>query len=547
MSKKSKTTKNPTIVTPKTQNNNKKKGQRSGSVPKSVREEQKRLEVVVPEETVNEAVQKIIDGANIEEENLDNNNAEEIQINKEENQEEIEINKEENNLNININNDEKVENKIEEIKQPEKKEKIPFFKDDPLENKEIKKSKIIIAKTSELNGKTLYHITTDFIPKNTEIIRRYRDFDLFYKKLCQNWPCVFIPPIPPKIYFSSSTEKKVIDERIYQLENFLQVSSELNFLSETQELNLFLNHEISNSDVFQFEMKKFPAYNYKQISENYTKYFSNYKAQIKKELSEDRLSIYMGYVTDFIDKLNEYKKQIVVFGDIDKKKIYRESRVITHFTDFEQHAMSNFIEGDLSLLYFYKNQFSLEENKDKYDKLVNHPYLILSCWIRQKELELLSIKDKLNEYKDFKAKKDSYNNKLKELKQKLNDVNNGKVGFFEKIFVKGDVQKLKQKYEAELKTQTDETNYINNIVELLTDYIGVEFYKQFEKITQGFYQVIKTFASIQKENSVLALDIWLKVKNNKEEDKDKMNNILNNNEKEEKEDIDENQENKDNE
>lgn len=489
--------------------------------------------------------QKEID--NIEEENLDNNNAEEIQINNEENQEEIQINKDENNEIININNDEKVENKIEEIKQPEKKEKIPFFKDDSLENKEIKKSKIIIAKTSELNGKTLYHITTDFIPKNTEIIRRYRDFDLFYKKLCQNWPCVFIPPIPPKIYFSSSTEKKVIDERIYQLENFLQVSSELNFLSETQELNLFLNHEISNSDVFQFEMKKFPAYNYKQISENYTKYFSNYKAQIKKELSEDRLSIYMGYVTDFIDKLNEYKKQIVVFGDIDKKKIYRESRVITHFTDFEQHAMSNFIEGDLSLLYFYKNQFSLEENKDKYDKLVNHPYLILSCWIRQKELELLSIKDKLNEYKDFKAKKDSYNNKLKELKQKLNDVNSGKVGFFEKIFVKGDVQKLKQKYEAELKTQTDETNYINNIVELLTDYIGVEFYKQFEKITQGFYQVIKTFASIQKENSVLALDIWLKVKNNKEEDKDKMNNILNNNEKEEKEDIDENQENKDNE
>ncbi len=485
--------------------------------------------------------------ANIEEENLDNNNAEEIQINNEENQEEIQINKDENNENININNDEKVDKKIEEIKQPEKKEKIPFFKDDPPENKEIKKSKIIIAKTSELNGKTLYHITTDFIPKNTEIIRRYRDFDLFYKKLCHNWPCVFIPPIPPKIYFSSSTEKKVIDERIYQLENFLQVSSELNFLSEAQELNLFLNQEISNSDVFQFEMKKLPAYNYKQISENYTKYFSNYKAQIKKELSEDRLSIYMGYVTDFIDKLNEYKKQIVAFGDIDKKKIYRESRVITHFTDFEQHAMSHFIEDDFSLLYFYKNQFSLEENKGKYDKLVNHPYLILSCWIRQKELELLSIKDKLNEYKDLKAKKVSYNNKLKELRQKLNDVNSGKVGFFEKIFVKGDVQKLKQKYEAELKTQTDETNYINNIVELLTDYIGVEFYNQFEKITQGFYQVIKTFASIQKENSVLALDIWLKVKNNKEEDKDKMNNILNNNENEEKDDIDENQENKDNE
>ena len=45
-----------------------------------------------------------------------------------------------------------------------------------------------------------------------------------------------------------------------------------------------------------------------------------------KDLDEDRLDIYMGYVNDFIDKLKEYRKQVVVFGDIDKKKIYREKR-----------------------------------------------------------------------------------------------------------------------------------------------------------------------------------------------------------------------------
>ena len=30
--------------------------------------------------------------------------------------------------------------------------------------------------------------------------------------------------------------------------------------------------------------------------------------------------------------------------------------------------------------------------------------------------------------------------------------------------------------------------------------------------------MVKTFASIQKENSILAMDIWLKVKNGKEDD-----------------------------
>ena len=445
-----------------------------------------------------------------------------------------------------INNQENIEdnqNKIEEGNNPENKEKIPFFKEEPkkVENKKLKPSKIYITKTSELNGKTLYHIKGDCIPKNSEVIRRYRDFDSLYKKLLHNWPGIFLPPIPPKIYFSSSTDKKVIDERTYQLESFLQNSAEMDCISECEEFILFLNHQISDSDLFQTEMKKVAPYDLKKISENYTKYFSKYKTMKKnKDLDEDRLDIYMGYVNDFIDKLKEYRKQVVVFGDIDKKKIYRETRVITHFTEFEKLGMNHFINNDQSLLYFHNNQYSLEDNKAKYDKLVNHPYLLLSNWIRLKELELNSIKDKLNEYKDLTSKKISYNNKLNELKLKLADAQRGKVGFFEKLFAKGDIQKLKNKYENEIKVQTEQTNYINNIVALINEYIAVEFYKYFEKLTQGFYHMVQTFASIQKENSILAMDIWLKVKNCKDDD-EKLDEIQHDNDKNEIKEINANE------
>ena len=475
------------------------------------------------------------------------NNQNEIKINEDDNlqeKNEIEIQEniipEENKENI---NEEKIEinsNKNDEIINPtQRKPRVPLFQEDPekvpekdpeKDNTQLKASKIYIASTSELNGKTLYHIKGDFLPKNTEVIRRYRDFDLFYNKLRQNWPGVFIPPIPPKIYFSSSTDKKVIDARIYQLESFLQVCCELPYLEQTPEFNLFLNHQISNSDAFQAEMKKLLPYNNKQISENYTKYFSDYKNKKVKELNEERLDIYIDYVSDFVDKINEYKKQIIAFGNIEKNKIYREGRIITHFTEFEEICMKNFINNDTSLYYFYNNQFSLEENKERYEKLVNHPFLLLSGWIRQKELELISVKDKLNEYKNLRTKKSNFNKKLKDLNQKLNDVNNGKVGFFEKIFVKGDIQKLKEKAENEFKTHTDETNYINNIVDMLTDYIAVEYYSFFDRFTKGFYQTVKNFSSIQKENSILSMNIWLKVKNNKEEDNQKISEILNTNE-----------------
>ena len=432
----------------------------------------------------------------------------------------------ENNEIINEEPKENEPNKNEIVKESEQKQKSPSSKENNEDNNGLKISRIYIAKTSELNGKTLYHIKGDFLPQDKEVIRRYRDFDLFYKKLCQNWPVIFIPPIPPKIYLSSSTDKKVIDERIYQLENFLQVLSDLPYITQTPEFNLFINPQINNSDNFQAEMKKLVPYNCKQISENYNKLFANHKNLKKKDLTEEKLGIYVEFVNDLILKINEYKKQLVIFGDIDKKKIAREGRIINHFIEFEKNSMKNFTNNDPSLLYFFDNKFKLEEYKTRYENSLNHPYYLLSCWIRLKELELNALKDKLNEYKDYKAKKISYNNKLKDLTQKLNDANSGKVGFFQKIFIKGDIQKLKEKYDTELKSHTEETNYINSIVEILADYIAVEFYRFFDRITHGFYHVVKIFATIQKENAILAKDLWLRVRNETDEDAEKINDIF---------------------
>lgn len=252
----------------------------------------------------------------------------------------------------------------EEIKIPEKKHENIQKNNIPEEDDKLKINKIYISKTSELNGKTLYHIKGDFIPKDKEVIRRYRDFDLLHVKLNQNWPCIFVPPIPPKKYFSSSTDKAVVDERIYQLENFLKMTSDFPYILNTPEMQLFLNKDINNSDKFQVEMKKLAPYNYKQISENYTKIFSEYKSEKKEDLNFDKLDTYIEYISGFVAKLNEYKKQLVIFGDIPKNNIYRESKVVSHFIEFEKNAMINFVDkNDTNLLYFHNEKNGLGSEK----------------------------------------------------------------------------------------------------------------------------------------------------------------------------------------
>ena len=164
--------------------------------------------------------EEIVQEINNSNENNINNEEQKAEENKEEI---IENNIIEENKNIpeKINNEIKIEESNDNVIKENDNINIEEKKENIEDNNLLKISKIFIDKTSELNGKSLYHIKGDFIQKDSQIIRRYRDFDALHLKLVKNWPGIIIPPIAQKKYFSSSTDQKVVDERIYQLENFL--------------------------------------------------------------------------------------------------------------------------------------------------------------------------------------------------------------------------------------------------------------------------------------------------------------------------------------
>ena len=438
-----------------------------------------------------------------------------------------------------IKNEEEDNNNVDEIKESNSDNIINNENKENSESSSLNKiSKIYIDKTSELNGKTIYHIKGDFLNKYQEIVRRYRDFYLLRFKLSQNWPGIIIPPIAQKKYFGS-LDPQTVNERIYQLENFLKISTKSEYLMQTEELKTFLNAEISNSDDFQVEIKKLKPYTLKQISDNYTKYFGHYKNLEKEYFGEEQINVCIEFINGFILKLNKYKEQLVEFGEVKKTRIYREYRITSYFTDFEKYCVLDYVNNDLSSLFFFNGNSSFFENQNKYKALIKNPYLILSCWLRLKELELNSIKNNISEYKTILAKRTTMQNKAKELTQKLKDVEEGRISFLDKIMLKGDPQILKEKYKAELEIQNNEVEYINNISIVLNDYLAIEIYKYFDDLKMSFYDVVKKFATVQNENCTLASNLWLKVKCKKREqnENDELNDIMDN--------LDENIENND--
>ena len=177
------------------------------------------------------------------------------------------------------------------------------------------------------------------------------------------------------------------------------------YLIETEELKMFLNKNIQNSDDFQVEIKKLKPYTLKEISDNYSKYFEEYKDNQKEKFNDEQINTCINFINNFNLKLNEYKENLVEFGEVKKTKIFRESRIASIFTDFEKYCVMEYVNNDISSLFFFNDSSSLFENKTKYKKLINNPYLILSCWLRLKELELISIKNNINEFKSLLAKK----------------------------------------------------------------------------------------------------------------------------------------------
>ena len=422
------------------------------------------------------------------------------------------------------------EEEKEEIKEKEKEEKneINEIKSEKIEKEKESNvpDKIYIDKTSEVGGKTVYHIKGDIIGDQKEIIRRYRDFDLLSTKLRQNWPGIFISPIAKKKVIGS-TDQKVINERIYLLENFLQTSIKCDFLNQTDEFRLFLHKDLANSDAFQAEAKHLKSYTLKQISENYTKYFGQYKELKTQDFTDEQIKTTTEFINGFLQKLNHYKDKLVDFGEIKKSNIYRESKITSYFKEFEQYCVMDFADNDMASLFFFNTSSSLFENHNKYKKFTNNPYLVLSCWLRLKELELVSIKNNLGEYKSLISQKTSIENKIKDLNHKIKNIEEGKKSFLDVIKLKGNSQKQKEKYQGELENQNYELKYINNILSLLNDYLSVNVYKYIDNLRTGFYDIVKKFASVQKENCALASDLWLKVKNKKnEEEYDDVNDIF---------------------
>jgi hypothetical protein len=101
--------------------------------------------------------------------------------------------------------------------------------------------------------------------------RRYRDFDALRRKFVERWPGIYIPNIPHK-KMVGSTDKDIVGLRIEQINRFLKKLSHIDYLFNSDEMELFLQ----NSTNVPKTLENIKEDSYQNLLKRYSSVFTDY-------------------------------------------------------------------------------------------------------------------------------------------------------------------------------------------------------------------------------------------------------------------------------
>jgi len=255
-----------------------------------------------------------------------------------------------------------------------------------------------------VKGYTSYTLTGSRVPE--PLNRRYRDFDALRKKLVERWPGIFIPNIPHKKKVGNKG-KRIIGMRLEMINRFLKKLSKIEYLFNSEEMELFLQNSSSVSKT----LDGIKLENYEDLLKKYslaiTDFDDNFDIKAGKE-AQDK----------FFKKLNEIYPKIKSFRTIvlQAKERYKNEQqnyldVINMLSLYEKETISKFVNHDENKLVFFnmQNQELCQNISNAQEKVIN-PYDRLYDAITEDYLNTEAMIEALETLKELQ---DSYNKLIK--------------------------------------------------------------------------------------------------------------------------------------
>ena len=366
---------------------------------------------------------------------------------------------------------------------------------------------------------TVYIIKSPLFSGDLE--RRYSDFFALREKLLRNYPGIYIPNIPPKVYVNKKNET-TITLRQRTLTNFCTEISKIPILIESPEAQAFFS-QYDTSTVVQSKLKTIPELNYFEILNNYRKFLKQDDNIILNDendsnvISLTQIQEYLAPIESLYNVIVASKEKINRIVSEEKAKILNEMKLFMGLEDYEKKILIECIENnDIEKLVFFSSTNSMLVSKMyTYTKDLLPHNQILCEYLEDKELDLLSLKEMFNGYKSLLTKKIQYENDVEKLNVKLQNIRAGKRDFFEIITFKQPEVILSQT-EKELNSKRNDIVYLDGILQILSFNIKNKMSGQWDCFKKSFYEMLKAYLNDGVVNYKKKEVFWSEAKSVKE-------------------------------
>ena len=365
----------------------------------------------------------------------------------------------------------------------------PLFVSDPVFNKE------------GVTGFTSYTLQGSKLPE--PLSRRYRDFDALRRKFIDRWPGVFIPNIPHKKKVGNK-DKEIVGLRIEMINRFLKKLSKIDYLFNSDEMELFLQ----NSSNVSKTLDSIKEDTYEELLKKYASVFTDYDDNFDTITGKKDQDEFSKKLDENYPKLRAFRTFIAQekerFKDVQKNYLV----IINNLSIYEKEVVNTFVNNDENKLVFYnmKNIDLCKNISNAQEKVIN-PYDRLYEAITEDYLDTEAMKEALESLKKLQ---DDYNKLTKNLTSTnitLNDLQAGKSNIKSMFSFKGREESISGLMMEKEKLEKDIEN-LGQVIKIATFNMQNQI-KNFKNVSlEHYYGELSRIEKDTESNAKIFDDLW---------------------------------------
>ena len=310
-----------------------------------------------------------------------------------------------------------------------------------------------------VKGYTSYKLNGSRVPETLN--RRYRDFDALRKKLVERWPGIFIPNIPHKKKVGYKS-KRIIGLRLEMINRFLKKLSKIEYLFNSEEMDLFLQNSSSVSKT----LDGLKVESYEDLLKKYSSAISDYDENFDTKAGKEEQDKFLKKLNEIYPKVKHFRSLVQHARDRYKNEQDNYLAVINMLSLYEKETVNNFVNNDENKLVFFnmKNIELCNHISNAQEQVIN-PYDRLYAAITEDYLNTEAMKEALE---SLNALQDTYNKLTKNYNSAnayLSDLKEGKSSV--KSMFKNKEKEI-NKLSSEKETKEKDINDLGQIIKIAT-------------------------------------------------------------------------------